>query len=114
MTKEELRARVLAEVDKVINGMLAEKPASSQMRLADIERWVLETGQAVQAKLLKEVAQDCQEAQSGEAPICDGCQSRMQRRGIRPRQVVTEVGEMALERPYYVCPGCGASLFPPR
>jgi DNA-directed RNA polymerase subunit RPC12/RpoP len=113
MTDEELRARLLAEVEQVLNDRLAEKPVSSQMRLADIERWVLRTGQEVQARLLKEVARASQEAQSGEAPVCEGCGSRMQRRGMRPRQVVTEAGEMTLERAYYVCPGCGARLFPP-
>ncbi len=82
------------------------------MRLADIERWGLGTGQAVQTRLLKELAQASQEGQSGEARLCEGCGSGMQRRGTRPRQVVTQVGEMTLERPDYVCPECGASLFP--
>jgi uncharacterized protein with PIN domain len=113
MTDEELRARLLAEAEKVIKDMLADKPATSQMRLADIERWVLRTGQQVQAKLLEELTQASQEAQSIEVPMCERCGGRMQRRGVRPRQVVTEVGEMTLERAYYVCPGCGASLFPP-
>jgi hypothetical protein len=113
MTDEELRARLLAEAEKVINDRLADKPATSQMRLEDIERWVLGTGQQVQARLLKELAQASQEAHSAEVPVCEHCGSRMQRRGMRPRQVVTEVGEMTLERPYCVCPGCGARLFPP-
>ena len=113
MTEEELRARLLAEAEEVINERLADKPASKQMRLADIERWVLGTGQAVQARLLKELAQASQEAENGEAPLCERCGSRMQRRGMRPRQVVSEVGEMTLERAYYVCPECGTSLFPP-
>jgi hypothetical protein len=113
MTEKELRTRLLAEAEKVIDDRLADKPATSQMRLADIERWVLRAGQEVQAGMLKELAQASQEAQSGEVPLCECCGSRMQRRGTRPRQVVTEVGAMTLDRPYYVCPGCGASLFPP-
>jgi uncharacterized protein with PIN domain len=113
MSDEEVRARLLAEAEKAINDRLADKAVASQMRLADIERWVLRTGQEVQVRLLKELAQASQEAQSAEAPMCERCGSRMQRRGIRPRQVITEVGEMTLERAYYVCPECGASLFPP-
>ncbi len=113
MTEEELRARILAEVEKVVKEQLADKRASSQMQLADIERWVLQTGQAVQARLLKELAQASQEGQHAEAPVCERCGSRMQRRGTRPRQVVSEDGAMTLERAYYVCPGCGASVFPP-
>ncbi len=113
MTEEELRARMLAEAEKVIKDRLADKPATSQMQLADIERWVLRTGQEVQARLLKELAQASQEVQNAEVPLCEQCGSRMQRRGTRLRQVVSEVGEMTLERGYYVCPECGASLFPP-
>ena len=113
MTEEELRARLLAEAEEVINDRLADKPAASQMGLEDIEHWVRRTGQQVQAKLLKELAQASQEAQSSEAPVCERCGSRMQRRGTRPRQVITDVGEMTLERAYYVCPGCKAGLFPP-
>ncbi len=70
-------------------------------------------GQQVQANVLKELGQVSHEAHRVEVPTCERCGSRMQRRGMRPRQVVTEVGEMTLERAYYVCPGCGASLFPP-
>ncbi len=113
MTDEELRARLLAEAEEAIKDRLADKPAVSQMGLADIERWVLRTGQAVQARLLKELAQASQEAHSAEAAVCEGCGSVMQRRGIRPRQVITAVGEMTLERAYYVCAECGARLFPP-
>jgi len=113
MSEEELRAGLLAEAEKVINDLLAEKPAAQEMTLSDIERLALRTGQQVQAKVLKELAQASREAQSGEAPRCEGCGSRMQRRGMRARQVVSEVGEMTLERAYYVCPGCGVSLFPP-
>ncbi len=113
MTEEELRARILAEVEKVIKDRLTDKATTSQMQLADIERWVLQTGQEVQARLLKELAQASQDVQRAETPVCERCGGRMQRRGMRPRQVVSEVGEMTLERAYYVCPECGASLFPP-
>jgi ribosomal protein L37AE/L43A len=113
MTDEELRARLLAEAEKAINDLLAEKPADNKMTLTDIERLVGRMGQQVQANVLKELGRVSHEAHGVEAPVCERCGSRMQRRGRRPRQVVTEVGEMTLERAYYVCPGCGASLFPP-
>ncbi len=113
MTDEELRARLLAEAEKAINDLLAQKPADNKMTLTDIERLVGRMGQQVQANVLKELGQVSHEAHHVEAPVCERCGSRMQRRGRRPRQVVTEVGAMTLERAYYVCPGCGASLFPP-
>ena len=113
MAEEDLRAHLLAEAERAIDAMLAEKPADKAMTLSDIERLVLRLGPQVQTNVLKELAQASQVTQNSEAPVCERCGSRMQRRGIRPRQVVTEVGEMTLERAYYVCPGCGASLVPP-
>lgn len=46
---------------------------------------------------------------------CAQCQIPMQRRGPRRRRVLTRRGvEAELVRDYYVCPACGAGLFPPR
>ena len=46
---------------------------------------------------------------------CPQCQALMQRRGSRRRRVPTRQGaEVELERAYYVCPACGAGVFPPR
>jgi uncharacterized protein with PIN domain len=114
MTGDELRARLLAEAERIINETLEEKPAASQIRLDEIERLALRTGQEVQASVLKALAEEGSEAQRRGEQRCEQCGSRMQRRGLHTRQVVTEAGEMRLERAYYVCPGCGARLFPPR
>jgi hypothetical protein len=113
MTEEELRTRLLAKAEQAINNLLAEKPTDNAMTLSDIEQLVLRMGQQVQANVLKELAQASRAAQNADVPVCERCGSRMQRRGTRPRQVVTDVGEVTLDRAYYVCPGCGASLFPP-
>ena len=105
MTDEEVRARVLAEVEKVMKDRLAAKPMDQAMTLADMEHWVLGTGQEVQTRLMQALAQASQEAQDGEAPVGEHCGSRMQRRGPRSRRIVTEVGAIALERPYYTSRG---------
>jgi hypothetical protein len=114
MSGDKLRARLLAEAEKVIDRLVAEKPAANPIGLDEIEALTLKSGQQFQASVLKELAQEGSEAQSADGQVCERCGSRMQRRGIHRRQVVTEAGDMTVERPYYVCPGCGASLFPPR
>jgi hypothetical protein len=53
MSKDALKARLLAQADKAIDEMLAEKPAPGTMRLADIERLVLKSGAQVEASVLK-------------------------------------------------------------
>jgi hypothetical protein len=113
MTEEELRRALQAEAEKAITDLLAKKPADKAMSLTDIEQLALGMGQHMQSKVLEELGQVSQEAHSVEAPVCEGCGRRMQRRGMRYRQVISEVGEMRLARVYYVCPGCGSSLFPP-
>ncbi len=113
MDKDELKARLLAEAEKAIDEMLAEKPAAGTMSLADIERLALKSGAQFEASVLKEFGQEESEVESTHEQICERCGSRMQRRGRSGRQVRTEVGATQLERAYYVCPDCGASLFPP-
>ena len=112
MPEEEQRGVLQAEAEKAISELLAKKPTDKEINLTDIERLALRKGQQMETKVLKELGQASQEAQSAEV-VCKGCGKRMQRRGMRQRQVVTEVGEMRLERAYYVCPGCGSSLFLP-
>jgi len=113
MNKDELKARLLAEAEKAIDEMLAEKPAAGTMSLADIEGLVLKSGAQFEAGALKALGQEESDVESSHEQICERCGSVMQRRGRSGRQVMSEVGAAHLERAYYVCPGCGASLFPP-
>jgi hypothetical protein len=43
---------------------------------------------------------------------CEGCHERRFRRGKRNKRMVTLRGEVAVERPYSVCPNWGAGRFP--
>jgi hypothetical protein len=54
--------------------------------------------------------------ETGEGVVrCAQCQTPMQRRGARRRRIPTRRGvEAEVARTYYVCPACGAGLFPPR
>jgi hypothetical protein len=50
----------------------------------------------------------------GERPVCTACGTPMQRCGRRSREVLSRLGQpLRLERTYYVCPHCGAGVFPP-
>jgi hypothetical protein len=113
MTEDELRARLLAEAEVIIHELLAKKPVDAKITLSDIEELVLRTGQQVQAKVLKALVEANGVDEGKEIPWCEACGRTMQRRGTRPRQVVTAVGAVKLRRAYYVCAECGASLFPP-
>ncbi len=49
-----------------------------------------------------------------ERPVCPSCHAQMRPCGRRAREVVSRMGQpVRVERDYYVCPTCGAGLFPP-
>ncbi len=83
------------------------------MSLNDIEHLALKSGAQIEASVLNVLGHEEAEASQAVEQICEHCGSRMQRRGVHQRHVMTKGGPTTVERVYYVCPGCGASLFPP-
>lgn len=112
MTGEELRARLMAEAERVIDDMLAKKSAPDQITMRDIEQLALESGWDFREQVVKHLTQTSvgSETETVRCPTCGGV---MQRRGKRAKQVVSEAGEVRLERQYYYCEGCGRGSFPP-
>lgn len=81
----------------------------------EVARW--------QAELVAELASegaaqhDCPAAakETEDRPICAACGIPLQRNGTRAREVLSRQGQpIRLQRAYYVCPACGAGVFPPR
>jgi predicted RNA-binding Zn-ribbon protein involved in translation (DUF1610 family) len=78
--------------------------------LDEIEEVVDEVGKRVEAKLLGTIA----EQREGEGTQrCPECGEKMQRRGKTARQLKTSKGDVSFKRERWVCPKCGASIFPP-
>ena len=48
-----------------------------------------------------------------EPPSCEECGTEMQFKGYADKEVEGLEGDGRLSRAYYVCPACGAGLFPP-
>jgi hypothetical protein len=112
MNKDELKARFLAEAEKAVDELLAEKPAAGTMGLDDIERLALKSGGQFEASVLKEPGQEESEVESRREPVCEHCGSRMQRRGRSGRQAVTEGGAAKLDRATMFVPAAGRAFFP--
>jgi hypothetical protein len=108
----ELKARMKAEAEAAIDELLAQRKAPAAASLADIERVVraasLQFEQALTTELLAESA-----AELPVWPTCPQCRQKMKNKGKRRRRVVTETGEVEIERHYYYCAACGQGLFPP-
>jgi uncharacterized protein with PIN domain len=112
MRDEELRARLLAEAEKAIDKVLAERPAADKITLRDIERLAVQASTEFSAEIQQALGDEGSVGHRSEEELCPECGSRMQRRGQQGRRVVTEAGSSQLERVYCVCPSCGYSFFP--
>lgn len=110
---EDLKARLMSEFEATIAKMLAERPASDQITLSDMERLVSQAGREIQARVLQRLIDAEQPKEATERPLCGRCQQPMVYKGQQRRRVVTEVGEVEMERAYYYCATCREGLFPP-
>lgn len=111
--KAELKARLLAQAEAAIEEMLAHRVAPAQASLTDIEQVTRAAGARFEQAVLAELV-----AASGtelpDWPVCPDCDRKMKYKGQRSRRVVTETGEVEVERAYYHCAACKRGVFPPR
>jgi hypothetical protein len=111
--KAELKARLMAQAEAAIEAMLTQRVAPAKASLTDIERVTRAAGNQFEAALLTELV-----AASGAElpawPVCPECGRKMKYTGQRRRRVVTEQGEVEVERAYYHCAACKRGVFPPR
>jgi uncharacterized protein with PIN domain len=107
-----LKARLMAEAEEAIDRLLGGKREQEELQLSDIERLVRTAGEQVMERFTNEIV--AEEAQSVESRICPECGQKMRYKGRKARDLVTETGEVRLERAYYYCPRCQKGFFPPR
>lgn len=109
---EALKARMMAEAEEAIDKLLAGRGKKRELNLSDIERLVREAGQRVMERFTAELVEE--EGQDEERGVCPECGGRVRYKGHKVRELVTETGEVRLERAYYYCPTCRKGFFPPR
>ncbi len=93
------------------------RQAHPQATFDQIEDAVQQELARYQAQLVDELIQSGQDGagDAAERPVCATCGERMRPCGRRAREVLCRLGRpVQVERAYYVCPACGAGLFPPR
>lgn len=112
MTPEELKAHLMAQAEAMIDDLLAHKPSVQDITLSDIEQLAIGSGRGFREAVLKSLAEDSSQSESREAVCCPVCGQTMHYKGKRGKDVVTEAGELRLERDYYCCPACQRGLFP--
>lgn len=110
--KEELKARLMAEAEAVIDKLVAGANEKEQLDLSDIERLARAAGQRMMERFTVDLVEA--EAETEESEDCPECGRQMRPKGRKERDLVAETGEVRLEREYYYCPTCRKGFFPPR
>lgn len=107
-----LKAFLVAAAEAAVVKALAERALPAQATLADIERVARSAGQQLEQAVATALAQESA-AEVSAWPNCPHCGQKMKNKGQRRRRVVTETGEIEVERTYYHCAACGQGIFPP-
>lgn len=112
MTEEEqLKARLMKDIEVEIDRMLASKPRNEEITLRDTEKTAVGVGERLKEVIAQALLENHREqAKEG---TCPSCGKRLGMKDYRSRRVVTEAGEVELRRAYYYCEGCEQGIFPP-
>jgi uncharacterized protein with PIN domain len=110
---QDVKARLMTELETIIDQLIAQQPPSDEVTLSDMERLVKQAGSAIEEQVMQALAEEHQTASGSDRPKCPECQQPMRNKGKQRRKVVTEAGEIEVERPYYYCNRCQVGIFPP-
>jgi len=108
----ELEACLRTAAEAALAKALAERQAPAEATLADIERVARRAGQQIEQAIASALAQESA-AELPAWPNCPQCRQKMKNKGKRRRRIVTEAGEIEVERVYYHCAACRVGIFPP-
>jgi hypothetical protein len=107
MSRAELKARLLAEYEAVVERRLARSGNSDELTLSQIEALALDIGREVEARVSQ-----CLVDEGRTAAVCTACGVEMDNKGLKKRHVQTRSGLVELERVYYYCEHCRRGFFP--
>jgi DNA repair exonuclease SbcCD ATPase subunit len=113
LTKQERIERLQEEVKAIIAEVFGDKTDFSEVTLSEIEQAVARAGQEFEQTLTQEMVSQASEGARVEGPVCSGCGQEMEQHGTRRKRVVSETGEVLVERKYYYCRKCQRGCFPP-
>jgi DNA-directed RNA polymerase subunit RPC12/RpoP len=111
-TDAELEARLRGKAEAAIAKALAERKLPAEASLADIEQTAMRAGREIEQAIAQALAEECA-AEVPAWPTCPACGQKLKNKGQRRRQIVTEAGEIEVERTYYHCAACGQGFSPP-
>jgi uncharacterized protein with PIN domain len=109
---KDLKAYLMSELETIVEQLVAQQPASDQITLSDMEELVRMAGNTMEAQMMQALVEAHEAERTNQRPSCPECQQPMRNKGKQRRRVVTEVGEIEVQRSYYHCEQCGVGFFP--
>lgn len=111
--EEELKARLMAEMEGEIDKLLAAAGDRGEITLTEIERVVGEAGRRIEQCIAERMVAEAAKAQGQVRVDCPECGGKLRYKGQKGRWVATTSGEVKVERGYFYCEACGRGVFPP-
>ena len=111
--REDLKKKLLAKYEHLVDTMLENLPSSETLRLSDLERATGDLGAKLMQETLQSLVVDKTVDDAGQV-TCPACGGKSHKRGTRRKHVISRQGEIEVERHYYVCRQCQSGFFPPR
>lgn len=113
LTREEMKAKLLAEVEQALDQLLDWKDKTPNPTLTQIEDAVLAMRKRISEQAAKELIGNHEAHYALDIPACEKCGQPMRHKGERDNQVESRVGSLHTRRAYYYCPACQKGTFPP-
>ncbi len=113
LSRDELRARLLAEAERAIDQLLVWNDANNAPTLSQIEDAVLKMRKRVSEQAANALIANQDTVEGSERPICAQCGQPMRNKGYRENQLESRAGSLNTQRIYYYCPDCQQGTFPP-
>lgn len=113
-TRAQKKRQLQASSEALIERMLEWEEKNPRANLLAIEEEILQLRKQFGSELMKVVVEGQEARQLAEEPSCQGCGKKMRYKGEKKKEVVSRVGEVAIERGHYYCKDCASGFFPPR
>src|SRR5258708_34180505 len=110
MKRKEIKTRLLAEAESIINEVIGQAEGNVPTTIDVIEQAALKAGQEIKERILAELVSSTPTDRKGLA--CASCGRKMRKKGTRSRWLLTQAGEVQVEREYWYCEECGSGFFP--
>ena len=101
--REEIRAKLQAEANEMIDELLRWSEKVEEPNLEQIEEILLKLRKRLSERAAELLIENQEASQPTEAPVCPHCGEKMRYKGQKETIVESRLGTLHLSRGYYYC-----------